>query len=585
MPRFATLFLLLFAAIILNSSAATPPATYRVGGIIVDSLTGQPLSLVEVTLAPATALDDVQTFLTTPDGRFLFANLAPGKYRLTAGRRGYAVHGFNQHEAYMTAIVAGPGQDSEHLRFRLSPSAVLSGTISDQWNDPVRNASVMLYQQGWSSGSRGLQLINRATTDDLGHYRFAHLAPGTYAVSVFARPWWDAVVVQAFVTSFSGAQSGSSGDVTVLESDGPTPSVSTNPALDVVYPVTYFPDAATLADAARLTLPAGAAETADLTLRPVPSIHLLVRVPAAAPAPDASSIESSDGDQNNEESQLVSRVGSEVTLEIGGDDGTHSPATGTEISPGLFELFGIPPGDVTLTFRSFQGDSESVRTQPLQLSSSTELDLNPHAPLADVSGVVVMPGGASDQPSPGDKFPPFLLQFRSPKTGETYQAAISNKGEFSFAASALPAGTYEVGLNNESLFQISSLEAVGAMLSRRTIEIPAAEPVKLTVHLSEAKCSVGGFALKDGKPFAGAMILLVPQDPSQNPTQFHRDQSDSDGSFYMAPIFPGRYTLLVIEKGWDLEWSNPAVLAKYLPNGRPLEILPNAAVTFNAKVQ
>jgi hypothetical protein len=584
MPRFATLLLLLFATGALNSSAAAPPDTYRIGGIVVDSLSGQTLGLVEVTLAPATALDDLQTFLTNTDGRFLFANLAPGKYRLTAGRRGYAVQGFNQHEAYMTAIVAGPGQDSEHLRFRLSPSAVLSGTISDQWNDPVRNASVMLYQQGWSSGSRGLQLINRATTDDLGHYRFAHLAPGTYAIGVFARPWWDAVVVQSFVTSFSGAQSGSSGDVAVLESDGPTPAISTNPALDFVYPITYFPDATTLADAARLTLPPGAAETADVTLRPVPSIHLLVRVPAAAPAPDAGANEVSDGDQNDD-SQTVSRVGSEVTLEIGGDDGTHSPATGTEISPGLFELFGIPPGDVTLIFRSFQGDSESVRTQPLQLSSSTELDLNPRSPLADVSGVVLVPGAASDQSSAGDKSPPFLLQFRSPKTGETYQAAVSNKGEFSFAASALPTGTYEVGLNNESFFQIRSIEAVGATLSRRTIEISADQPVKLTVHLSEAKCTVGGFALKDGKPFAGAMILLVPQDPGQNPAQFHRDQSDSDGSFYMAPIFPGRYTLLALENGWDLEWSNPAVLAKYLPNGRPIELLPNAAVSFNAKVQ
>lgn len=584
MPRFAALFLLLFVSNAPGSSAATPPDTFRIGGIVVDSLSGQPLGLVEVTLAPATALDDAQTFLTNTDGGFLFANLAPGKYRLTAGRRGYAVQGFNQHETYMTAIVAGPGQDSEHLRFRLSPSAVLSGAVSDQWNDPVRNAAVMLYQQAWSSGSRGFQLINRAITDDLGHYRFAHLAPGTYAVGIFARPWWDAVVVQSFVTSFSGSQSGSSGDAAVLEPIS-TPSVSTNPTLDVVYPVTYFPDATSLADAARLTLPPGATETADVTLRTVPSIHLLVRAPTSTPAPDTSSIESSDGDQN-EDSQSVSPVGSEVTLEMSSGDGNSLfQATGAEISPGLFEFFGIPPGDSTLTFRSFQGDSGSVRSQPLQLSSSTELDLNPHGSLADVSGVVLMPGAASDQSAAGDQSPPFLLQFRSSKTGEAYQAAVSNKGEFTFSSSALPAGTYEVGLSNESAYQVSSLEALGATVSRRTIDAPVDQPVKLTVHLSEAKCSVGGFALKDGKPFAGAMLLLVPQDPSPNPAQFHRDQSDSDGSFYMAPIFPGRYTLLAIENGWDLEWSNPAVLAKYLPHGLPVELLPNAAVTFNAKVQ
>ncbi|HEY6268730.1 MAG TPA: hypothetical protein VIX11_10560 [Candidatus Acidoferrum sp.] len=81
------------------------------------------------------------------------------------------------------------------------------------------------------------------------------------------------------------------------------------------------------------------------------------------------------------------------------------------------------------------------------------------------------------------------------------------------------------------------------------------------------------------------MILLIPQDADQNPALFHRDQSDSDGSFSMAPLFPGRYTLLAVENGWDLEWSNPAVFFNYLPSGLPVEIKPNAAANFNAKVQ
>jgi len=180
----------------------------------------------------------------------------------------------------------------------------------------------------------------------------------------------------------------------------------------------------------------------------------------------------------------------------------------------------------------------------------------------------------------------FTLEFRSRKTGESYKTSVSSKGEFSFAGSALPPGTYQVDLSDEqSPLQVSSLEATGATVSHRTIDIPAGQPVKLTVHIAEAKCSVAGVAFKDGKPFAGAMILLVPQDPDQDPSQFHRDQSDSDGSFSMAPIFPGRYTLLALENGWDLEWSNPAVLFQYLPNGLPVELKPDASVNLNAKVQ
>ena len=66
---------------------------------------------------------------------------------------------------------------------------------------------------------------------------------------------------------------------------------------------------------------------------------------------------------------------------------------------------------------------------------------------------------------------------------------------------------------------------------------------------------------------------------------YHRDQSDSDGSFSMSPLFPGRYILLAIENGWDLEWADPKVMFQYLPAGLPLELQPSASLTLNPKVQ
>jgi len=608
-PRLIAIILLLSTLTTAPSPAATPPANYRISGIVVDSLTGQPLSLAEVTLAPAAALDDLQTFLTAPDGRFLFANLAPGKYRLMAGRRGYAVQGFNQHEAYMTSIVAGPGQDSEHLRFRLSPSAVLTGAISDQWNDPVRNAEVILFEQSWAAGLHSLHLVNRTTTDDLGHYRFAHLTPGTYAIGVIARPWWSDFLAQPTVLSESGAQFGSSrrgdfaasvgsptvnGDTSVLNDPvvreylqraGSEP-VAPDTAFDLVYPVAYFPNATSLSDAAKLSLRPGATETADVTLRPVPSIHLHVRLPPAAPVPAIKETDAAD-DWQVGVVQTTPVPDIEVFENTGGDDTRPIQTLRTEISPGLIELSGIPPGDVTVSVGGSQGETEVTRTQSLQLTTSAELDLTPHGALVDVSGVVLVQQDAPDpQAAEQDSSPmSFLLEFRSRKTGESFKTNISHKGEFSLAGSVLTPGTYEVGLSDNLIFQVSSLEATGATVSRHTIDIPGGQPVKLIVHTSQAKSTLTGIALKDGKPFAGAMILLVPQDADQNPALFHRDQSDSDGTFAVAPLFPGRYTLLALENGWELEWSNPAVLFQYLPNGLSVEIQPNAAANFNAKVQ
>jgi len=513
----------------------------------------------------------------------------------------------------MTAIAAGPGQDSEHLRFSLSPSAVLTGTVTDQWNDPVRDAKVILFEQSWSAGSRSLHVVNRTTTNDLGHYRFAHLLPGNYAVGVIARPWWGDLMPQPMVVSKSGAQFGSSSrgdfiaslrnstvngdtnslsDATMLEylqRVGSEP-VAPNPALDLVYPVTYFPNATSLTDAAKLSLQPGATETVDVTLRPVPSIHLHVRVPPPAPADANFTVQSLDaGGEENVTVQSEPTTNVEVFANTGGDDPRPIQTLRTEISPGLLELSGIPPGDVTVTVSGSHGETEVTRTQSLQLAANAELDLTPHGPLVDVSGVVLIQQDSPDpqtDPAEQDSSPmSFLLELRSRKTGESFKANISHKGEFSLAGSALTPGTYEVGLSDNSIFQVTSLEATGATVSHRIIEIPGGQPVKLTVHTAQAKCSLTGIALKDGKPFAGAMILLVPQDADQNPALFHRDQSDSDGSFAMAPLFPGRYTLLAIENGWDLEWSNPAVLFNYLPNGLPVEIKPNATANFNAKVQ
>ena len=591
MPRFlALILLLLFAPIAAPSLASPPPITYRIGGIIVDSLTGQPLSLAEVTLSPVTALDDLQTFLTAPDGRFLFTNLTPGKYRLMAGRRGYSVQGFNQHEAYMTAIVAGPGQDSEHLRFRLAPSAVLTGAITDQWNEPVRDAEVVLFEQSWSAGSRSFHVVNRATTNDLGQYRFAHLLPGIYAVGVMARPWWGGLVSQSFGNAGRPWVESVWGEALPAQALTPTPSVRSNPALDLVYPFTYFPNASSLSDASKLTLRPGVTETADVTLHQVPSIHLHVRMPPAVHTQARIQNDASDGEQiDNVQSDPAPEL--EVALDIGGESKPIQPLR-TQIAPGLFEFSGIPSGEITVSVSGSQGESELARTHSLQLSANAELDLTPHGPLVDVSGIVLTQQDvaatqkeAIDQDIQVEKAPSFMLEFRSRKNGESFKAPVSSKGEFSFASSALAPGTYEVGLADDPSMQVSSLEATGATVSHRTVEIPGGQPVKLTVHASEAKSSLNGFAIKEGKPFAGAMILLVPQDADQNPTLFHRDQSDSDGSFTMAPIFPGRYTLLALENGWDLEWSNPAVLFNYLPNGVPIEVQPNAAANLNAKVQ
>jgi hypothetical protein len=51
-----------------------------------------------------------------------------------------------------------------------------------------------------------------------------------------------------------------------------------------------------------------------------------------------------------------------------------------------------------------------------------------------------------------------------------------------------------------------------------------------------------------------------------------RDQSDLDGTFTLPDVVPGSYTLLAIDNGWDLNWSEPDVIATYVKHGRRIEV-------------
>ena len=96
---------------------------------------------------------------------------------------------------------------------------------------------------------------------------------------------------------------------------------------------------------------------------------------------------------------------------------------------------------------------------------------------------------------------------------------------------------------------------------------------------------VDGVALRDGQPFAGAMIILVPHDTAHNSPLFRRDQSDSDGTFTLPNVVPGQYTVVAIMNGWDLEWGNPAVLQPYLKGGEAVQVPGEGKLQIKVQVQ
>jgi protocatechuate 3,4-dioxygenase beta subunit len=551
------LFLLTFFQQAAAPPAAPPvppaPSTFRISGRVIDASTRQPLARASVVIVPTNSPntpnppDSGRVEITDEQGLFAFAAVPPGKYVLSARHRGHLTQMYQQHENFMTAIVVGSGLESENLIFGMRPGASISGDVLDESDDPVRHADVMLFHQFVAGGRRRTLQVRRANTNDEGRYHFSHLNPGTYFVGVLAQPWY--------------AQHGARYRVKQVNQDGNEigfqPLIEQNQSLDVVYGIAFFSNAGDLPGATPIALHSGDLAIADFRLRPVPAAHVLVRTPAMEP----------------QQSTNVS-----VSQTVADNDTIWVPAQVNQVAPGLVEVSGVPQGRFNLVLNTQQGNATAHRSQKVQLENDAEVDATRSASSLVVSGILRVEDG-SPVPQPA------RVRLRASAAGEFWDTIVSATGEFSFKDNPVETGKYELMIIEPQGLFIRSLASANAKISGRSLEIATAQDVTVTINASKGNGRITGVALEKDKPAGGVMIVLAPLDLKSNPALFRRDQSDSDGTFTLNAVVPGRYTLMAIEDGWDLEWADPAVLQKYISGGESVQIAPNQKTDVSVKAQ
>ena len=502
------------------AAQSRPPATlgttaagaYRVAGTVVNAMTGEPVRGATVAVLTLEDSRRIAAAQSGNDGRFTIDGLSAGKYQLTASKRGYSTSFYNEHEQFSSAVVTGAGKGADDLVFRLAPGAVLRGVVTGDGGDPVAGAQAMLFAKpsGHAPGER-ITLTESSVTDDTGAYEFSNLHAGEYFLAVKAEPWYA-------VHHASG---------------GPRQSATSaaNAALDVAFPITYFDSTIEEASASPIVLGAGSRMEADVSLHAVPAVHLLVDAPGK---PDGSIA-------RPELKQYI--FGIEAAAESAG-----------VVEPGSSEFTGVAPGQYELT----QGDPPRV----VGIDANTSLHVDPGAgiPAVAISGTLQTATGA---PFTGEVT--VTLEPADSAQGLKPMEIGFNQGAFSFPA--VPAGVWRVRAESGGLqTSVLSIE-IGGRVHRGNLVTIADRPLTLVVKLNAGGMRVEGMAGKNGKGMAGAMVLLVPKDPAAFPESVRRDQTDSDGSFAVRDVAPGQYTLLAIEDGWPLDWTQPEVIGRYLPGG------------------
>jgi hypothetical protein len=525
-------------------------AAYRISGVVVDALTNVPLAQAQLSISLG---NEQISIVAGDDGRFAFEGLEAGKYALNATAPGYVHEGYNQHGPFLVAIATGNGQDSEHLVFRLHPQAVIYGRVTDEHGEAVRGAQVALFASDFSRGSQARFVRTQMQTNDLGEYRFAHLLPGKYYLAVQAHPWYAQTQLSMQKRdSVAPAGSASGGRRSVF-----VPSPDLDPALDVVYPITFYPSVTDERSCAELVLSPGEKEKADITLQAVPATHLRLT-----------------GVSNDEGTSFGVGAGQRVF-------GTYNfglNAVSGQVSPGEYEVAGLPPGGVTLVVTTNKGNEWTSRAVEADASPGARIDTSEFQTTAKVSGRILLPGGGVEAVAGN-----VSLISTTPTAMPGATAPLQKDGIFHFPE--VQPGTYRIQVNSPTVgYYVQKVSAKEAKAFGREITIVAGTDVDLTVALGQGQGRITGMVQLDGKPAAGVLVLLVPESGQEIEEDSRIDESDSDGTFSLGGIFPGEYVLLAINDGWDLEWAKPGVLRPYLPTAQKISVAPNQSVKVTVSV-
>jgi hypothetical protein len=135
----------------------------------------------------------------------------------------------------------------------------------------------------------------------------------------------------------------------------------------------------------------------------------------------------------------------------------------------------------------------------------------------------------------------------------------------------IPPGRYVVAVAQSGGTFVKSVSGTGAKIAGGMVIVEPGAQAKLLVILGHGYGRITGTALRNAKPFAGAMVLLVPEQGANTPL-YRRDQSDSDGTFTLENVVPGKYRVMAIENGWNVEWMNPEIREKFAGAAVAVEI-------------
>jgi Carboxypeptidase regulatory-like domain len=510
MTRSLVLAFFILGAFMFASAQEPVPAPHAssIAGTVVKESGSQPLKKVLVQIIAENQKEGGNyTASTDADGHFHIENVVPGRYRIFIERTGFVE--VNEHglKSDVNVFTVQAGQSVDDLLFRMLPTAVISGRITDEDGDPMAGVVVIALKKKPGKSTR--ESVGTVGTNDLGEYRLAGLFPGQY---------WIVAMPPADFRDYEKQEKSSAGKA---QAGAGQP--------DTRYVNTYYPGTYDAMQASALALKADDEMPVNFTLVPARTYRVrgIVTGVMAGQKPAV---------------ELVCKTGDSMRASEVGPDGQ-------------FEVRGVAPGSYVVRASTPTESQSFTAHQDVSVVAAdvNAVKLTP-LPSFTLSGHLHIEGSAAADLT---QYSANLRQAELPDDPGIFMsqeffgtnAPADRLGNFEWKN--VPPGNYIVqvyGGDGQGFF----LKSV--KLGERNIEsgFTASGPATIDLLVSTKGGTVEGAVVekaveKDGdkvRPVANATVVAVPEEKYRKlPDRFGIGSTDQHGRFTILGLAPGSYTL------------------------------------------
>jgi 5-hydroxyisourate hydrolase-like protein (transthyretin family) len=464
-----------------------------------------------------------------------------GNYALTGERTGYVRETLSSTDGQTRVIEVVSEKNTSGIELKLTPQSVVAGHVFDEDGDPLQSVTVEVWRFTYPRGRKQLAQAQSGSTNDLGEFRIANLAPGRYYLSA-TNPRRGPL--QAFLDGGgrggrdgrNGRGGGRAGPVDVVED----------------YVTTYYPNAVEATAASPLELTAGS-ELRGLDIRLAKArYHRVTGTVQGIPvnvAADASKARAKGKAADGSAIAFPPGRGIIVALAprafAGGRGGQLSAAIREDDS---FEFPAVPPGSYYLIVQNtFPGQQGVTARVPVDVGNG---DVNNVAvrlqPALAVSGKVTVDSTqlnvrlgslrltfTPSEPGPGNQ-------------GRNGQTQIADDGTFQ-ATLAADAYLVEAGGLPDGYY-LKSVKLAGREMPDATLDLNYGGGQVDVVLAPAAGDLTGTVQNARGEPAASVQVTAVPVSGSLRRDMNKLVTTDASGNFTLHGLPPGDYKIFAWEQ-------------------------------------